>query len=89
MWRFPLCNVIVKAHFVQRGKQRQDKLGDFHWVDGRLWVRNEKGGLPIGKIKAVEWRVEGCQGQASISQFGWRLAVPLVPSELFIWVMLW
>lgn len=44
MWRFISHNSVPRVHFVQRGKQRKDKSGDFHGVDSRLWVRNEKGG---------------------------------------------
>lgn len=67
MWRFPSYNTILRVWCVQRGKQRQDKLGGFQWVDGRLWVSNGRGGLPLGKIKALEWGLEGCHGQVSIS----------------------
>lgn len=60
-------------------EENRDKVSCVIFIElmvGYGWEM-EKGGLPIGKIKA-EWGLQGCQGQVSISWFGWRLALPSV-----------
>lgn len=36
--------IVFLGYILCREENRKDKSGDFHGVDSRLWVRNEKGG---------------------------------------------